>query len=178
MSEMRSINFICMMSRIQSFAPISNKQATILILGSMPGEASLRAGQYYAHPRNHFWRLMAELVGLDVAAPYAERVAALNQAGVAVWDVLQSCVRAGSLDSDIEKSSLQANDFRTFFSAHRDISQVFFNGSAAEQIYRRHVLPALEVPQMAYLRLPSSSPANAGYSFERKLEQWRAVLRG
>lgn len=165
------------MSRIQSFAPIGNEQATILILGSMPGEASLRAREYYAHPRNHFWRLMAELLALDMAAPYAERAAALRQAGIAVWDVLHSCVRAGSLDSDIDKSSLQANDFRAFFSGHRSIMRVYFNGSAAEQIYRKQVLPALEMPHMAYLRLPSSSPANATYSFERKLEQWRAILR-
>jgi len=141
----------------------------------MPGDASLRAEEYYAHPRNHFWRLMGTLIGFDPGLPYAERVQALKSAGVALWDVLHSCTREGSLDANIDHATL--NDFRTFFAQHKNIAHVFFNGSAAEQLYRREVLPVLNRPQIEYQRLPSTSPANASYSFERKLDAWRALLR-
>ncbi len=93
------------MSRVQSFPPIAAPGARLLILGSMPGAASLAAGQYYAHPRNAFWPILAALCHFPADAPYAARVAALQAAGVAVWDVLQSCVRPGSLDTAIERSS-------------------------------------------------------------------------
>lgn len=163
------------MPTIHSFAPVENSDARVLILGSMPGEASLRAGEYYAHPRNHFWRMMGELIALDPAAPYAQRVAALKFARIAVWDVLQSCSRAGSLDSNIDRATQQANDFQTFFAQHAGIRQVFFNGSVAEQIYRSKVLPVVKMQPVEYLRLPSTSPAHAALSFERKLAAWRAI---
>ncbi len=164
------------MSRIYSFKPIANSQARVLILGSMPGKASLQAGEYYAHPRNHFWRLLGELVALDSGAPYAQRALALQSAGIALWDVLHSCHREGSLDVAIRKDTQAANDFKKFFAGHAAITHVFFNGSAAEQIYRREVLPGLNFQHLEYARLPSSSPANAGYSFERKLAAWKAIL--
>lgn len=161
-----------LMSRIQGFPPIAGPQARILILGSMPSEASLKAQEYYAHPRNQFWSLMAELLGFDKSASYAERTAALEQSGIAVWDVLKSCVRKGSLDSDIDPKSLAVNDFREFFAEHRAIRKVYFNGTAAEQIFRKRVLPDLHSLQIEFMRLPSSSPANAGYSYARKLALW------
>lgn len=165
------------MPTIHSFPPVENADARVLILGSMPGEASLRAGEYYAHPRNHFWRVMGALIALDPAAPYVMRVRSLKQARIAVWDVLHSCSRAGSLDSNIDKATQQANDFQDFFSRHAAITHVFFNGSTAEQIYRRQVMPFVETRPVEYLRLPSTSPAHASLSFERKLEAWRAILR-
>jgi hypoxanthine-DNA glycosylase len=165
------------MPAIHSFSPIEDAHARVLILGSMPGEASLQAGEYYAHARNHFWRLMGALLGYKPESTYAERVQALKSAGIAVWDVLHSCTREGSLDANIDHATLSANDFRTFFSRHKKITHVFFNGSAAEHIYRRDVLPALNLPQIKYQRLPSTSPANATYSFERKLEAWSALLQ-
>lgn len=164
------------MALIHSFAPIENKQARILILGSMPGAASLCAGEYYAHPRNHFWKVMASLIPVRAEATYAERVMALKHAGIAVWDVLQSCRREGSLDSNIDKAVQTPNDFQSFFMHHSKIRHVFFNGSAAEQIYQKSVLPDLTVQHMTYLRLPSTSPAHAALSFERKLEAWKAIL--
>ena len=119
-------------SPIRSFAPIAAPGATVLILGSMPGRASLLAGQYYAHPRNAFWPIMGELFGAGPELPYARRVRVLARAGVAVWDVLASCTRGGSLDSDIDPGSIVANDFASFFRAHPRIERVYFNGAMAE----------------------------------------------
>jgi hypoxanthine-DNA glycosylase len=164
------------MSRVYSFPPIADLNARVLILGSMPGEASLRAGEYYAYRHNHFWRVMGTLLGFDPESPYADRVQALQSAGVAVWDVLHSCKREGSMDANIEHATLEANDFKTFFSRHKNITHVFFNGGTAEQVYRREVLPGLNRPAIQYQRLPSTSPANASYSFERKLEAWKVVV--
>lgn len=167
------------MSEVCSFPPIARADARVLVLGSMPGVASLSAGQYYAHRRNAFWPIMGALLGFDPAAPYAQRLAALQAAHIAVWDVLQSCTRPGSLDASISRESEVANDFPLFFRQHPHIGHVFFNGTAAEAAFRRHVLP-----QMAQLvqngpamtRLPSTSPANASFSFDRKLAAWRALL--
>ena len=165
------------MPTIHSFAPIAHANATVLILGSMPGEASLRAGEYYAHPRNYFWRMMGALISLDPESPYEQRIHALKSARIAVWDVLHSCTREGSLDTSIDKVSQISNDFQVFFARHANITRVFFNGSAAEQIYRRNVLPGLKVQRLEYLRLPSTSPANASIPFERKLEAWKSILQ-
>ncbi|HYR05784.1 MAG TPA: DNA-deoxyinosine glycosylase [Gallionella sp.] len=165
------------MQHIQSFAPVEKVDARILILGSMPGEASLRAGQYYAHPQNLFWRIMGELLGTDPASPYEQRIQALKSARIALWDVLHSCRRKGSLDSDIDGGSLVPNDFAGFFHSHPQITLVFFNGAKAEEYYRKHVLPGIEIEPLEYLRLPSTSPANASISYERKLEAWRSVTR-
>jgi len=141
----------------------------------MPGAASLAAGQYYAHPRNAFWRITAEVAGFDAEAPYAARTRALAEAGIALWDVLHSCVRPGSLDTGIEHDSEIANDFRAFFRAHPRIERVFFNGAKAEASYRRHVLPGIAVA-LRYHRLPSTSPAHASVPYARKLAAWRAIL--
>jgi hypoxanthine-DNA glycosylase len=165
------------MQYVESFPPIERADARILILGSMPGEASLRAGQYYAHPRNLFWRIMGELLDIDPAAPYKQRVEALKSARIALWDVLRSCRRKGSLDSSIDDESLVPNDLASFFRHHPKIIHVFFNGAKAEACYRKHVRPAAGIETIEYLRLPSTSPANASISYERKLEVWRVITR-
>ena len=164
------------MQTIQSFTPISDQSARVLILGSMPGAQSLRAGQYYAHPRNGFWRIMAELYGVDSTAPYTVRTAQLTHAGVAVWDVLQRCRRKGSLDSAIESGTRVANDFRTFFATHPNISIIGFNGSEAQQSFRRFVQSDVDTAHMRLIRLPSSSPAHA-IKLETKIAQWKAALQ-
>lgn len=161
---------------IQSFAPIEDNHARILILGSMPGEASLRAGQYYALPRNHFWQIMEKLLSLPAKTDYTQRIEALKSGRIALWDVLHSCEREGSLDASIDKATHVPNDFASFFARHADITHVFFNGSKAEQIYLREVLPGLNLHHIEYMRLPSTSPANAAQSFELKLEAWKAIL--
>lgn len=159
----------------RSFAPLARPDARVLILGSMPGRASLQAGQYYAHPRNAFWRIMAALLGLDAEAGYAARTEALTSSGVALWDVLKSCERPGSLDARIEPGSVVVNDFAGFLRRHRGIGAVFFNGSTAELLYRRHVLPGAGLGPLHYTGLPSTSPAHAGMPFGQKLQAWRAV---
>ena len=165
------------MPHVKSFAPIENSDAKILILGSMPGEASLKAGQYYAHPRNLFWRIMGELLNTPADLPYNKRVAALKSVRIALWDVLRSCRRKGSMDSNIDHGSLIPNDLGAFFRCHPKITHVFFNGAKAEECYRKYAQPIAGTGRIEYLRLPSTSPANASVSFERKLEAWRAVTK-
>ena len=164
------------MARIHSFEPIGDRNAEVLILGSMPGTRSLTAGQYYAHPHNVFWRILCELLHFDAASSYEARVRALKSARIALWDVLHSCVRRGSLDAMIENDTQTANDFRRFFGGHRKIRRVFFNGAKAEACYRRHVLREIGPGTIGYARLPSTSPANASMSFAHKLRAWRAIL--
>jgi len=163
------------MHPVTSFSALSLPTARLLILGSMPGAASLRAQQYYAHPRNAFWPIMARVAGFDAAAPYDERVDVLQRAGIAVWDVLQSCVRPGSLDSAIQAGTRVPNDFAAFFAEHPGIRLVCFNGTEAQTSYNRQVLPHLTTQEIRYVRLPSSSPAHA-VAFEHKLAAWRAAM--
>lgn len=162
--------------RIASFPAIAAAQARILILGSMPGEASLQARQYYAHSRNAFWPIMAGVLGLDAAATYQDRVDALQAAGIALWDVLKACRRSGSLDSDIEPDSIEVNDFVALFAAHPGITRVCFNGGTAERYFRRFVPAILTRPDLHYTRLPSTSPAHAAMSFAAKAAAWRTAL--
>jgi TDG/mug DNA glycosylase family protein len=164
-----------MSSLAHCFEPVEDAAATALILGSMPGKASLVAGEYYAHPRNHFWPIMGEIVGAHPGLPYADRLRLLKSSGIALWDVLRSCIREGSLDSDIVNLSAVPNDFDSFFLRHPKITQVFFNGAKAEECFRRHVQPSLASHPFQYRRLPSTSPANAGTPYRKKLDAWKAV---
>jgi len=163
------------MSTVFSFPPIASPNARVLILGSMPGLASLQAGQYYAHPRNQFWAILAALLGRESWQDYAEKRLALLDAHIALWDVLQSCRRPGSLDADIAKPSMVVNDFAGFLTEHPQIRHVFFNGTTAEQTFRRAVLPALSLTELRLQRLPSTSPAHAALNFQQKLQQWQTV---
>jgi len=166
------------MQPIQCFPPIEDADATVLILGSMPGVESLKAGRYYAHPRNAFWPIMGDLLGAGPGLDYPRRVEVLRSAGIALWDVLASCRRKGSLDSAIAGDSVAVNDFPAFFAAHPGIARVYFNGAMAEQCYRRHVRLPPDLRPLTLRRLPSTSPAHAALSYRQKLEAWRAVLQG
>ena len=163
------------MSRVQSFPPIVSPQSKLLILGSMPGEASLKAGQYYAHPRNAFWHIMGELFGAGPSLPYQERVATLQSIGVALWDSLQACIRPGSLDASIKEEV--ANDFPALFAKYPNITHVFFNGSKAERSFLRHTTPTLSEDHHAFARLPSTSPAHAAIRLEAKVQAWSVVKK-
>jgi double-stranded uracil-DNA glycosylase len=163
------------MTSINSFAPIANRSARILILGSMPGELSLKSNQYYAHPRNAFWPIMASLYGFSATSNYESRTESLKTSGIALWDVLHSCIRVGSLDSAIEKGSRVPNDFQSFFQQHTHIKLVAFNGTEAEKSFNTYVLPGLQLNNLRFVRLPSSSPAHA-VSFDKKIAAWRSGL--
>ncbi|WP_425497210.1 DNA-deoxyinosine glycosylase [Luteimonas flava] len=161
--------------RIRSFAPVVGDHARVLVLGSMPGVASLDADRYYAHPRNVFWPIVGALFGFDPALPYDARLAQLTARGVALWDVAGECVRPGSLDARIEAGSVVPHDIGGLLARYPGITRIRFNGAAAETLFRRHVLPTLDVvPDL--LRLPSTSPAHAALGFEAKLAAWRAGL--
>ena len=165
------------MLRVRSFPPIENAGARVLILGSMPGGASLAAGQYYAHPQNLFWPIMSALLGAGPGFAYAARTRLLKANGIALWDVLESCVREGSLDSAIEEATIAVNNFAAFYRTHPRIGRVFFNGAKAEASYRRFVLPSVREigGPREYFRLPSTSPAHAALPFDRKRDAWRIV---
>lgn len=158
---------------VRSFRPIASPGARVLILGSMPGAASLAASQYYAHPHNAFWRIMGELGGAGPDKPYADRKRILEASRIAVWDVLQSCVRPGSLDSNIRDEV--PNDFATFFARHRHLTHIGLNGGKAAASFRKHA--ARYCPgHLVVTTLPSTSPAHAARSFAEKCALWRAAL--
>jgi hypoxanthine-DNA glycosylase len=156
---------------LHGLPPIIADGAHTLILGNMPSVMSLASQQYYANPRNAFWRITGEIYGFDASAPYDVRTAALTAHGIAVWDVLRSCRRFGSLDSAVEPDSMVANDFQRFFNRHPSITRVFFNGAAAEKNFNRLVRV---MPDFQYRRLPSTSPAQT-MRYEDKLAAWRII---
>jgi len=165
-----------LLSMKTGFPPIANINAKILILGSMPGEESLRKQQYFAHPRNAFWYIMGKLFSFDSTISYQAKAQALLDNYIAVWDVLQFCDRTGSLDSAILNNSIIVNDFQTFLLKHNNISNIYFNGTKAEQEYRRRVLPNLSgIQPIKYMRLSSTSPAMAKLTKEEKLNEWQAL---
>jgi TDG/mug DNA glycosylase family protein len=159
------------------FPPAARPDATRLILGSLPGQKSLQMQQYYAHPQNAFWKIVAQLFGAASPLPYKRRVKILTDHRIALWDVLAAAERPGSLDSSIVHASARANDFAAFFRAHPQIRRVYFNGRKAEELYCRFVLPDLgpDFEELRYECLPSTSPAHAGMTFARKLEIWRRI---
>ena len=165
------------MTKVTGFAPLVGVAPRILILGSMPGVASLEQQEYYGKPQNAFWKIMGELFSAGPELPYQERVEQLTARGIAVWDVLASCVRPGSLDSAIDMRTAATNNFTEFLTVHGRISHVFFNGRKAEEIFQKRVWAEVACirPDLARLCLPSTSPAMASLRFEQKLEQWRAV---
>jgi TDG/mug DNA glycosylase family protein len=161
------------LGRIHGFEPIVGRQPRVLVLGTAPSELSLEKGQYYAHPRNDFWRIMERLFSGRVPLEYTERVEMLKQTGVALWDVLREADRIGSLDADIKKPV--PNDIAGFLRSRPSIRAVFFNGAAAERLFFRYVFAAMTDSALRFVRLPSTSPANASISFALQLAAWDAV---
>ncbi len=159
----------------RSFPPIENPNATKLILGSMPGRASLEANQYYAHPRNAFWPIVGHICQFDPSLPYNERIKAIKAADIALWDVLAQCTRVGSLDSAIEQHSKVSNDFIKFLHQHPHIELIAFNGAEAEKSFKQLVLPNLKSEEITLVRLPSTSPAHT-IPMQQKLATWQAAL--
>ncbi|MDX8391733.1 MAG: DNA-deoxyinosine glycosylase [Mariprofundaceae bacterium] len=157
------------------FPYCADKNARVLILGSMPSRKSLAEQQYYAHPRNAFWPMMGELFDFDAALPYETRLQCVKNNNIALWDVARQCIRPGSLDADIR--DVKANDFKPFFASHRQIRHVFFNGRKAESLFLNMVQAQLPLPYQSFKRtlLPSTSPAHAAISFAEKLVTWKSV---
>lgn len=156
--------------RLLGLPPLAGRDARLLVLGSFPGAASLAARQYYAHPRNHFWPILGALWRVDlISLPYARRVAELRRRGLAVWDVYAACRREGSLDSAIEQA--EPNDLAALAARLPRLAAIAHNGGESARAMR--VTRALGLPVH---RLPSTSPANASWSFERKLAAWRDVF--
>ncbi len=165
------------MSAVRSFPPIADASSRVLILGSMPGKASLEAGEYYAHPRNAFWPITGAVLDFDAQAPYDERTAVLLARGVALWDVLESCVRPTSMDADIDEASIVVNDFHGLLERSPGIERICFNGTKAAQSFARYVAEEVgAVDAIEQVRLPSTSPANASIPYPRKLAAWREAL--
>ena len=159
--------------RKTAFPPVADATVRVLLLGSMPGEESLRRREYYAHPRNAFWPIMGQLLGFDPAVPYSERLERLLQHRIALWDVLSACYREGSLDSDIKTP--EPNDIATFIREHSQLKAVYCNGQTAGRFLKKFfpVLPE-GIPVTI---LPSTSPAHAGLAFPAKLAQWKAIVK-
>ncbi|MGD8206954.1 MAG: DNA-deoxyinosine glycosylase [Thiohalocapsa sp.] len=162
-----------------AFAPIIGGRPRLLILGSMPGEASLRLGQYYGHRRNAFWPILCDLLAIPADSDYATRTAALRAARIALWDVIAACEREGSLDASIRRDSIRVNDFGALLDTHPSIACIAFNGGTAEREFQRRVRPSLAERhrRIERVRLPSTSPAHAGMSFAVKRAAWRDLLR-
>ena len=164
------------MAEVQSFEPVIGHCPRVIILGSMPGVASLEAVQYYAHPRNAFWPIMGALFDIDADADYDSRINQISEKPLILWDTLRSCRRPGSLDSNIDLASARPNDFPGLLRRYLEIRAVCFNGAASEKYFRQLVLPGLDLGGIALIRMPSTSPANAGMSYRQKLDAWRQIL--
>jgi TDG/mug DNA glycosylase family protein len=156
----------------QGFAPVVDARTRLLILGSLPGDASLASGEYYGHPRNAFWRLAGAVVGRDLATlPYPDRLATLQSARVGLWDVIAQARRPGSLDAAIREA--EASDLSGLVGRLPSLRAIAFNGATAARIGRRS-LPA--VAGVELIDLPSSSPAHT-LAFAKKLDAWRPLSR-
>ena len=161
---------------LQCFNPIVDENSKVLILGSMPGVKSLKESEYYAHPRNAFWKIMNKMFDTK-AQTYEEKIELLRYNQIALWDVLKHCHREGSLDSDIKKESIIINDFKELFKNYPRIKVVFFNGGTAYNEFKKRVLKDIknEFDYLSFYRLPSTSPANAKMKFDEKYEKWLAI---
>lgn len=157
--------------KIQSFPSISDGDAKILILGTMPGAQSLALNEYYGNPRNHFWKLLFTHFNETHSTDYQTKKDLILNNNIALWDVLQACEREGSLDSNILKEI--PNDFDTFLNHHPYITHIFFNGQQAAKFFKKYVTVN---NNYTLVTLPSTSPANAGTPFEKKLTAWQQLL--
>lgn len=163
---------------LTGFAPLAGADATRLVLGSMPSKLSLQHQQYYGNRRNAFWGICARALEFDVHDSYERRCAVVLGARIAVWDVLHACVRKTSLDADIEEDSIVVNDFDALLTNSPSLHSIYFNGAAAERLFRRYAAPQLgeRLTGISMLRLPSTSPANAAMTFEVKFARWSVVF--
>ena len=152
---------------LTGFDPIANENSKILILGSMPSVESLKKGQYYAHPQNRFWRIMFDYFGEPFSTDYEKRVELLLKNGIALWDSVERCERVGSLDSAIKNE--QATDVVGLLKRYKGIKGIFTNGKKSAEVFEKY-------NRLSYVCLPSTSPANAVYSYEKLFLAWKEQL--
>lgn len=160
------------MTQVRSFNPIIDSASKVLILGSMPGVKSLEFQEYYAHPQNHFWKIIYSLFDTHYETKYDKRIGFLKSRGIALWDVLESCHRPGSADSDIKNEKL--NDFEALFKTYPNIKAILFNGTKAYETFRKNI-GFNGFNSITFKKLPSTSPAFT-QKFERKLKEWSLIL--
>lgn len=160
----------------RGFPAVVGAHPRVLILGSLPGRASIEAGRYYAQPRNAFWPIMGSLCGAHPQIEYPKRLELLTRAGVALWDVLFEAVRHGSLDSSIVTNTQRVNDIPGLVARHDSLRLVAFNGKKAAEVFRRRIEPDLPAGRIETVTLPSTSPAYASLRLGQKLDRWREVL--
>lgn len=162
--------------RKRSFPPLARSGARILVLGSLPGDASLAQNQYYAFPQNSFWKITGTLCGFSPDAPYAARAEALTRAGIALWDVVSAGTRPGSLDSAIR--DVEPNDVARLLDDFPAIRKICCNGGTAFRLLKKYFPELFRRTDLEIIQLPSTSPAAARFSFEEKLARWRTALAG
>lgn len=161
----------------KAFPPLESENSRVLVLGSMPSQKSLELQQYYGHPQNAFWKIMAALTGVSHDAPYQLRAEALLEMGVSVWDTIASCHRPGSMDADIDASTITVNDFSGFIQRHKNLQCVLFNGQASAKTFHRHLGKSyLADSGIESLVMPSTSPAYASMSLDKKQTIWLNAL--
>ena len=162
---------------LTGLAPIVGINARALILGSMPSVASLEHQQYYAHPRNAFWPLLARALSFELGS-YAQNVDQIKHGGIAVWDVIGQCERPGSLDSAIVKGSEVINPIPALLEEHSSIRTIGLNGGAAASFFKRYCQPELPADHsLKIIHLPSTSPANARMNFDEKCARWAPLFQ-
>ena len=160
----------------RGFPPVVGRAPRVLLLGTLPGRASIEAGEYYAQRQNAFWRILGVLCGAGPDLAYTARLSVMKRAGIAVWDVLAAAERDGSLDADIVAGTMEINDIPGLLRRHRGIAAIAFNGRTAAAIFRRHIEPQLPRPDIRFVTLPSTSPAYASLSPAEKIDRWREGL--
>ncbi len=154
-----------------SFAPISNPDITTLILGSLPGDKSLELNEYYGHPRNRFWKTIAAITNNEEPTSYEDKKALLLKSKIGLWDIAHKAIRKGSLDSAMQNE--QPNDIPNFITAHGNLKTIAFNGKKSQALFDKYFE---RNEGIKYLCLPSTSPANAGFSFETICKIWQQLL--
>ncbi len=158
--------------KIEAFPPILGKNSKVLILGSMPGVQSLAKQEYYGHPRNQFWKLIAEVFDEKKPETYDEKKELIKGQGIALWDVIKHCTRKGSLDTNIKQEAV--NELRALLKSRPTIERVYFNGGKAYDLFKKHI--GFEGLEQEFIKLPSSSPANTK-AYKEKLEEWRQIKK-
>ncbi len=154
-----------------SFAPISNAETTILILGTMPGEKSLELGEYYGHSRNRFWKIISTITNNDLPLTYSDKKELLLKSKIGIWDVAHKANRKGSLDSAIKDE--EPNDLDIFIASHKNLKVIGFNGTKSQALFDKYFG---RKSCLKYISLPSTSPANTGIDFDNICKLWRQIL--